>query len=574
MIYTQQRITKTEAIANNGMVTAMHPLAAESGVKILQAGGNAADAAIATALAAGVVEPFMSGIGGCAYAVAYDSSKKQTECYDGSGITPGLALPNMFTLEENRISSEGLYGWPKTKDDAAETGFLSIAVPGSVAALGKLHENAGSMPWRELFKPAIELASEGYPVDDYFFVNTSASLKRLAPFQNTLSTFFGSGNTAQMPSMNPNIPNLVKQPDLSKTLETLAEEGPNSFYSGSIAKTITSYVCQHGGILQNNDLENYCAKVISPLQCFYRGHRIMTLPDASGGPTVVSTLSLLAGFEVPQIKHEAISSQHIIAEALRLAFNDRFHFLGDQDSTPIPFNSLLSEEYLSERRKLIAPSGPAITALTTGNPSNHANSTLINNPGSGDASGQHTTHINVIDSNRNMVALTATLGARFGSGVTIPDLGIVLNNGMMWYNPEPGNLSSISSNKRALHAAAPCLVFDENGPRAAIGSPGGRKIMSAVVQVLSNLIDSEMSIQDAIAAPRIHRENDFPVHVDALFPRSVSMNLLNQGHEIIVEKETFINSHFGRPSGITINSETQCLHGGVEIYRPSVAIGY
>ena len=173
-----------------------------------------------------------------------------------------------------------------------------------------------------------------------------------------------------------------------------------------------------------------------------------------------------------------------------------------------------------------------------------------------------------------MVALTATLGARFGSGVTVPGLGVVLNNGMMWFDPEPGHISSIAPGKRALHAAAPCLLFDSDRAFAAVGSPGARKIMSAVLQVLLNLVDHDMAIQEAIAAPRIHREAANGVLVDGLFPSQVADGLRERGYDVTSALESFMSSHFGRPSGILIDWDETRLRGGVEPYRASAAIGY
>lgn len=213
---TKQTIAKTEAAADNGMVTAMHPLAAEAGVEILRSGGSAADAAVAAALAVGVVEPFMSGLGGTAYAIAFDAAAGRTQCYDGSAVAPEAAWDEMFALSDHATKSLGLYGWRATLNDASETGFLAPTVPGALAALKKLHDAAGVLPWREVFAPAIRLAEDGYAVDEYFFVQSAASAKRLKPFDETMAIFFHEDGTPLVPSFHGTRPERLFQPELGK----------------------------------------------------------------------------------------------------------------------------------------------------------------------------------------------------------------------------------------------------------------------------------------------------------------------------------------------------------------------
>jgi len=570
---SQQRIEKTEAVADNGMVTAMHPLAAEAGVEILRAGGSAADAAVATALAVGVVEPFMSGLGACAYAVAYDAKTERTVCYDGSAVAPRETRDDMFELAGDGTTSLGLYGWRATAGDASETGYRAPTVPGALAALKKLHEGSGVLPWGDLFGPAIRLAENGYAVDEYFFVQSAASASRLGPFDETMAIFFHQDGTPRVPSFQGGRSERLRQPELAKTLSAVADEGPEVFYSGRFAAATVAFLREHEGVLTLADFETYRARVLEPLVVSYRDCKVACLPENSGGPTVAFALQLLDGFALESLAHDSVTRLHLIAEALRLAYTDRFRFLGDPGSVPVPLEGLTAKGYVDERRALIDANGSTVEPLPPGDPWRY-DTMLPAGEGSGDAPGQHTTHLNVIDRERNMVALTATLGARFGSGVTVPGLGVVLNNGMMWYDPEPGHLSSISPGKRALHAAAPCLLFDGDGAFAAVGSPGARKIMSAVLQVLLNLVDHDMGIQEAIAAPRIHRETASKVLVDTHFPSEAGVGLRERGYDVTTAGESFMSSHFGRPSGILIDRDEARLRGGVEPYRAATAIGY
>jgi gamma-glutamyltranspeptidase/glutathione hydrolase len=571
---SRQIIAKTEVVADSGMVTAMHPLAAEAGVEILRAGGSAADGAVATALAIGVVEPFMSGLGGCGYAVSFDAKTERTRCYDGSAVAPREAWDEMFALADHATTSLGLYGWRATVNDASETGYRAPTVPGTLAALKKLHDDSGELPWRDLFTPAIRLAQEGFAVDEYFFVQSAASARRLSRFDETMAIYFHPDGTPLVPSFHGARPEILYQPELAKTLSAIADEGPGVFYSGHVAETMADFLGERGGELTRDDFATYEARVLEPLTVPYRDCTVACLPEASGGPTVAFALRLLDGFALDALEHDSAKRLHLVAEALRMTYADRFRFLGDAGTVPVPLSGMLADSYVDERRALIEPDGSSIDELSPGDPWRHDVGASATAHGSGDAPGQHTTHINVIDRERNMVALTATLGARFGSGVTVPGLGVVLNNGMMWYDPEPGHTASIAPGKRALHAAAPSLLFDSEGAFAAIGSPGARKIMSAVLQVLMNLVDHDMGIQQAIAAPRIHRELGHSVLLDGHLPPSLGEALRERGYEVAMVLESFMSSHFGRPSGILIDWNNNCLRGGVEPYRASAAIGY
>ncbi len=567
--HSQKRIAKSEAVAENGMVTTMHPLAAEAGVEILRSGGNAADAAVATALAISVVEPFMSGLGGCAYAVSYDAKRATTSCYEGSARAPQKSHEAMFDLVGADLKSDGLYGWRATVDDAAETGHRAVAVPGTVAALAMLHEAEGKKPWKELFAPAIRLA-EGVPVDEYFFTQSAASAARLKAFDHTMAIFFEPDGTPKVPGAAGGL----RQEELARTFAVVAEEGPQSFYTGSLASAIVDGVRAGGGILSLDDLAQYKARRFDPLWVRYRDATIATLPENSGGPTLAFALSLLDGFDLASLPYDAVSRLHLIAEALRMAFTDRYRYLGDSELLAIPFEGLSSDEYLAERRKLMTAEGHRLETVPEGDPWRYDSKSPSSLRGSGESTSQQTTHLNVIDAGGNMVALTGTLGARFGSGVTAPELGVVLNNGMMWFDPEPGHKSSVSPGKRALHAAAPCLLFDGEARRAAVGSPGGRKIMSAVLQVLLAMLDHGMGPKDAVAAPRIHCESAPTLLVETGFSSDVADGLRARGHDITFASEGFIATNFGRPSAIVLDHARHELRGGVEPYRVSAAIGY
>jgi gamma-glutamyltranspeptidase/glutathione hydrolase len=547
------------------MVTAMHPLAAEAGLQILEEGGNAVDAAIATALASGVVEPFMSGLGGTLYALVHDASSGETRVFDGTGTAPGGAREDMYELAPDGDPRVGVYGWRATRNDESETGFRSIAVPGAVEALDELHRAHATRSFSDLAAPAARLAEEGFAIDENFFAQRALSRPRLRPFAETMSVFCRSESSEER----------LTQPALGRTLRRLSSEGLRSFYEGAIAEEIVAFVRGNGGVLSLDDLASYRAEVGAPLRTSYRGRPVETLGGPSGGPTLALALSILEGFDLEASASDSVTRVHCIAEALRIAFQDRFRYLADPASESVPFDGLLSPRYAAARRRWIAAEGSRIAEIEDGDPWKFSEGSP--GPLAGIASenpGQHTTHLNTADRDGNLVALTATLGNRFGSGVTVPALGVLLNDGMMWFDPEPGRLNSIRPGKRALHAAAPTLVFERGRPVLALGSPGARKIMSSVLQVLLYFLDHRLGIQASIEAPRVHSEASPPLLVESHFPEAVFRGLRERGHDVSRKQEGLLSSWFGRPSGIHVDSRNGCFRGGMEPYRVGVAVGF
>lgn len=580
MIQSQLVINKSEVVAENGMVTAMHPLAAEAGVEILQQGGNAADAAVAAAFAVGVVEPFMSGLGGAAYAVAYQSATGRTITLDGCVQVPQTARPDMFELLDPSLRGDGVYGWRATKDNAAETGYRSAVVPGAVATYTKLHELMGRLPLAQVMAPAIRLAAEGFVPDWYVFSMSATALERLRNFPETMAVFFHADGTpipfpvSHDTSIAPQHERLV-QPGLARTLQLIAGQGPDVFYSGEIGRAIAKHISANGGLISEADMAGYEVRVREPLWVDYRDRRIAFISTNSGGPTVAQMLNILEGFDLPALGHNTPDTLHLLAEAQRMAFADRFAHLGDPDFAPIPLAGLQSKAYAEARRSQIEPSGAPV-GEPVGDPwpfQPGGKPADIPPASGGDSAGQHTTHLTVIDRERNMVSLTASLGQLFGSGVVVPGTGVTMNNGMMWFDPEPGHVNSIGPGKRALHAGTPAIVFDKQGPFLALGSPGGRKVLTAVQQIIHNVVDFGLGMQAAVSAPRIHCETG-AVRMDARLPEEVIDAMRQRGHQVAVREEHFLSSYFARPNAILFNRDTNKLHSGLEPYKMSTAIGF
>lgn len=572
---------RSAASGDLGAVTAMTRPAARAGAGILAAGGNAADAAVAAALVAGVVEPAMSGLGGAAYAVVFDpGGGGRTTAFEGGVCCPGRASETMF---EPLIGvGGGLYGFPPTRGDRAETGALSVCVPTAPAVLARLHERFGSLPFSRVAEPAVALAADGFVPDWMFVLHAAAGYRRLARCPAALSLWTREGG-APFVSANPD--DRLRLPELARSLRRLAEEGAEPFYTGDLGRRLAEGVPAAGGILEEADLRVPAVREVEPLQFRFRGRRLATLPGLSGGPTLAAALAHLDAFPdtVPDAAFPGTGPPgdaeaetrflHLAAEALRLAYGDRFRYLGDPDHGAVPWEALLAPAYLAARREGVSP-GPRLAEPAVPDPL--ALSGADRPPpapvpvGAAAAAGDCTTHLNAMDRTGLSVSLTATLGGRFGSAFTVPGLGYPLNNGMMWFDPRPGRLISPGPGKRALHAAAPTLVFAEDSgttspptspptcptradtaPVAALGAPGGRRLISAVALTAARHLARGLPIREAAMAPGLHTDEG-PVFLDERTPgcERVAAGLRARGHRVVVCEETGLTGHFGRGSGI------------------------
>lgn len=565
-------IGKREAQSRNGMVTAMHPLAARAGAEILERGGNAVDAAVATAFAIGVVEPFMSGLGGVCCMVGYSAMDSATWTIDGSTTAPGATRPDMFeVLQSDAVA--GMYGWPATRDDEHNTGYRSPCVPGTPAALLLALEAHGRLPRARVLEPAIRLAEDGFLLDWYIAGSTAFAASRLQHFPSTIRAYFHPDGTPYPPFSGGEAPDPLRQPDLARSLRTLAEDGVDAFYRGSIARTISEFLQDHGGLISESDLAAYRPRPgRGGLNTTYRGMRLVGVPETAGCITAYQSLNILNTLELSAHEVGSAGAYHLIAEAQRRAFLDRFAHLADSELTAVPWEGIMSADYARHRAREIEQDRATPDAVagdpwafqtgasgSPGQPSRGPDNTC-------------TTHITVVDRDRNMVSLTSTLGAAFGSGVVVEGTGILLNNGMTWFDPVPGRVSSIAPGKRTLIAPTPTLVFRGDRPWFALGAPGGRKIMSAVMQCIINVIDYGMGIQDAVSFPRIHCE-DANLLVDSRIDPAVIDDLRARGHQVDIRDEMFSTaSQFARPNGVMIHNDGT-LTGGVNQFVSAWAVG-
>jgi gamma-glutamyltranspeptidase / glutathione hydrolase len=567
-------IQKGEAAAEQGMVASMHPLASAAGLEILRAGGNAVDAAVATAFAIGVVEPFMSGVGGVAVMVAFQAASGRTVVVDGSSTAPSAARPDTFELAPATEKS-GIYGWRATVGDAQNTGYRAPIVPGMPACLlyGLDRYGSGRLGRRQVMAPALRLAEEGFPVDPYVAQTTAFAMRRLRPFPEAMRAFFHDDGTPLTPASLTKAADRLVQPDLARTLRALADHGPDALYQGEIGDRIAADLQANGGLISRQDLADYRVRELSPgLQIPYRGYTLVGIPQTSGCATAYEAMNILETFDLASLGAGTPETYHLIAEAMRRAFLDRFAHLADPASGPIPFDGVLSKAYAAELASRI-DLDRADPEATAGDPWRFQESRRPAAAPAGAAGGDGcTTHLTVVDKDRNVVSLTSTLGELFGSGVVARGTGVLLNNGMTWFDPEPGRVNSIAPGKRILWAPTPTIVLQDGRPLLGVGAPGGRRILSAIVQSLTNVLDFGLGVQDAVSAPRVHCEGPITMAEARLSP-AVLEGLAARGHRLEVLEETSSSFSFARPNGILIDRQTNRLTGGVNQFVPAWAKG-
>jgi gamma-glutamyltranspeptidase/glutathione hydrolase len=545
-------IRKSEATSTGAMITAEHPLAAEAGARILEAGGNAVDAAIAAAFAMGVVEPTTSGIGGVAWCVIRQPDGTITTI-DGAGAAPLRATPDMYELQST--GAAGMYGWPATKGDAQNVGIRSVGQMGAVGCLCHALERYGTMDRPTVMRGAIALAADGWDVDWSLSLSLALYYDRLAQIEASRAIFFRPSGAPLRTATGFEAGDRFVQRDLADSLRAIAAGGPEALYRGELGRAIVRDVRARGGLLSQDDFEAFHVRESPSLGSDYRGLQLHTLPGASGAITVVEMLRILDGFDLARTDQLSAPALHLMAEAQRRAFADRFTYLADPAvvGTAI-YDRLASAEHAAEARRTIDPKRATPSSAATPVP----------------LSNDCTTHVNVVDREGRMVALTATLGGAFGSGVVAAGTGIMLANVMTWFDPRPGLPNSIAGGKRILSAIAPMVLLRGGAPFLCTGAPGGRRIMSAMLHVVTNIVDWAQAPQDAVNSPRTHCESA-DLLVDTRIPLATRDALAAMGHLVVPRLETFASTHFARPSAILVRGAER--RAGVGALKNSTAIG-
>ena len=470
---------------NQSMVSTQHFLATQVGVDVLEKGGNAYDASVAIGFALAVVLPRAGNIGGGGFMVIYDSSDKNNYSIDYREKAPLLSTTNMY-LDENGTVIE----------NKSTLGYLASGVPGTVAGLWSVHQRFGSMKWSELIEPAIKLAEDGFEVTPYMADMLIKYNEKLSTFDETNKVF-----QAYYPDFDKKV---LKQPDLANTLKIIAQDGRDGFYKGEIAKKIALDMKNNGGIISEKDLEQYQPVWRNPLISSYKDIKIVTMPPpSSGGIHVIQMLNVLENFDLRKLGHNSREYINVLSEVMKYAYADRSKHLGDPDFYDVPINKLSSPEYAHEISQNIK-----IGSVTP---------SIKINPGFfDDKESIETTHFSVVDEKGNVVSSTYTLNSSFGSGVVIKDTGILMNNEMDDFSISPGvpnqfgllgaKANEIRPHKRPLSSMTPTIAFKNNDLFFTTGSPGGAKIITAVLQSILNIVEFEMDVAEANNAKRIHHQ--------------------------------------------------------------------
>ena len=470
-------------LAQDYMVVSQNHHSTDAGYQILKQGGNAIDAAVAVGFALAVTLPRAGNIGGGGFMLIYSADSQEVSAIDYRSAAPVTATSEMYLTESGVV----------------RFGHLVNAVPGSVAGLIKAHKEHGKLSLKEVLRPAIELARKGFPVSyDLNYVLDWGKNSMLA--NNASKKKFYNPKDKPLP-----VASILKQPKLARTLKIIANKGDQAFYEGEIADWIVEDSLANGGLITKGDLANYSAKDRVPIESFYRGYKIVSMPPAaSGGIVLLQILNILENFDLTKSGHNSASSIHLLSEAMLRAYSDRMKYHGDPDYFNVPIDGLLDKHYAKERAKSINPKEktPSEDIFPGKIPF------IDESP--------DTTHFSVIDSDGNAVSNTYTLGSSFGSGVTVPKGGFLLNNQMRNFSHLYGksdklSLSTSSANKlepgkRMISTQTPTLVFSPEGDLMMIlGSPGGGRIPNIIAQVISNVIDHKLGFAEAVMAPRINQ---------------------------------------------------------------------
>ncbi len=483
---------RTPAPARHAMVSSSHYLASQAGNRILRGGGNAVDAAIATAFALAVTLPSAGNVGGGGFLV-FHGTDGETTCFDFRERAPLAATERMYLDEDGEI-----------REDANHEGILAVGVPGTVAGLWLAHQRLGSLPWADLVRPAVKLAKGGIPSS----WRNQDFLRRVADdaeqWPSTARAFLKPGGELYEPG------EIWRQPDLAGTLERIAEHGRDGFYQGETARLLAEFMRQNGGLITEQDLAQYQAHERRPIHGTYRGYDVYGMPPpSSGGPAIIQMLNVLEGFDLQAIGHNSALYVHILTETMRRAFADRAEHLGDPEANPdMPLERLTSKSYADDLRRTID--------LFKATPSNLETFARLGDNVALLPESEATTHFSVVDEAGNAVSLTYTLEASYGSRIVAEGAGFLLNNEMGDFNPIPGRTTDkgligtppnlVAPGKRMLSSMSPTIVARGGKPVLVIGSPGGRTIINTTLQVILNIIDHGMNVAEAIEAGRIHHQ--------------------------------------------------------------------
>jgi gamma-glutamyltranspeptidase/glutathione hydrolase len=544
------RATRSVVLGRNGMIATSQPLASAAGLKVLQEGGGAVDAAIAAAAVLAVVEPSMTGIGGDLFAIVYDGRTKQLRAINASGRSSHTATPEV-------VASKGLTSIPTA-------GVHSVTVPGVVDGWAELLSAYGTMSLSKLLAPAIGYARNGFAVSEIISGQWRASEGKLAADPAAARTFLPAGH-ALAPG------EIFANPRLATTLQAIADGGRDVFYKGAIAAAIVADMKSREGLLDARDFAEHTSDWVQPISTNYRGYDVYELPPNAQGFVPLEMLNILEGFDIKSLGHNSAEYLHLLIEAKRIAFADRAAYLADPEFVPpAVLKMLTSKEYAAARRRDIDLAHAAPRYLPGALPGAGAKS-KASDERADNLTGRDrgdTIYMTVADGKGTVVSLIQSLFSDFGSGVVAGDTGILLHNRGALFNTVPGHPDRIGPHKRPLHTLVPAFVMKDGRPWLSFGVMGGDHQAQGQTQVLVNLIDFGMNVQEAGEAARINH-GSFGVTLESGIPERARAGLAERGHEV----SRAIGS-YGGFQGILIDPRTGVLMGGSDPRKDGLAIGY
>jgi gamma-glutamyltranspeptidase/glutathione hydrolase len=538
--------------AKSAMVSVQEAVAAEVGLQVLKDGGNAVDAGVAVALALAVTLPRAGNLGGGGFMMVHDAETGETRAIDYREMAPASATRDMY------LDADG-------NADSTLSRFhgLAVGVPGTVAGMQLALETYGTMTLEQAAAPAIRLAEDGILVTADLADSLKALEKRMKTWPATAAIFYKEDGSFYEPG------DVLKQPDLAATLKKIAAEGPDGFYKGEVAEKIAASVQEAGGSMTVEDLANYRAVIRAPVTGTYRGHEIVSMPPpSSGGTHIIQILNVMEGYPIGFLGHNSSDTIHLMAEAMKRAYADRSEYLGDPDFVDVPVKALTSKDYAAKIRDGISL--------------NRATPSATIKPGKlAPYESDQTTHFSIVDKDGNAVSNTYTLNFSYGSGMTAAGTGVLLNNEMDDFSAKPGvpnaygliggEANAVEPSKRPLSSMSPTIVLKDGKPFLVTGSPGGSRIITTTLQVISNMIDHGMNVAEATHAARIHHQwlpDEIRVE-DGGLSRDTVAALEAKGHTIAVK------SVMGSTQSIHVDTDKGLLLGASDPRRTgSATVGY
>jgi len=521
-------------MSTHGMVTSCNHLASMAGLRTLMEGGNAVDAAITANAAINVTRPHMCGIGGDVFMLIYNAKTGELAALNGSGRSPGSA-----TIEA--VKQRGMERIPMR-------GIFPVTVPGAVDGWVNALERYGTWKLDRVLKPAIEYAEKGFPIYKKLQRDMNAALPVLYSHAPTANLFLKHGRV-------PEVGEIFVQSDLARTFKVIADQGPDAFYKGEIARKIAACSKELGGFLTEEDLARHTSNWVDPISTTYRGYEVYEFPPNTQGVALLEQLNIVENFDLVKMGHYSADHIHLLVEAKKLAFADRDHYVSDPDFVKVPVKQLTSKAFARDRANMIDFSKAAA----------HREAGQID-PGS------DTIYLAAADAEGNIVSLISSIFAFFGSGVVVDGTGIVLHNRGALFSLDPNHANRLEPYKRPYHTLNPVMLFKNGRPFMACGTPGADGQTQTIMQLLTNFLDFGSNIQESIEAPRWRSYVGTDLRMESRVPEEIRQELGKRGHDVKVEEAW--SQELSNAQAIILDQENKALWAGADPRRDAYAVGW